>query len=65
MIGATLLYKHDYALSNENIVISHTGYDDFIVVLNTVTNEVREINMEGTVAKRFITFKVWFEEFRK
>jgi hypothetical protein len=36
VFAATKLNKEDYKLSNYELVISHTGFDDFIVVLDTL-----------------------------
>jgi len=48
VIGATILYKKDYPLPNNHIVISHTGYKNFIVVLNTLTGHIYKMDNMGT-----------------
>jgi hypothetical protein len=37
VVAATKLNREDYKLKNHEIVISHTGYEDYIVVLDTIS----------------------------
>lgn len=63
VIGATRLYKTDYNLKDNFIVISHTGYEDWIVILDTSSGEVFEMAADGTINRRFKNFSFWFNEF--
>ncbi len=56
VIAATKLNKEDYNLQEHEIVVSHTGFEDYIVVLDTVSGVVFEVNLSGKkkiIAKSF------------
>lgn len=59
VIAATELYKEDYKLQNHEIVISHTGYEDYIVVLDTISGSVFELNLVGDKKKLADSFSSW------
>jgi len=63
VIGATFLYRKDYKLPDHIIVISHTGFEDVIVCLDTVDNDVYEIDSSGEIKKVADSFKIWFNDF--
>lgn len=47
ILAATDLNKRAYQLHASEIVISHTGYEDLITVLNCNTSRVYEIGFDG------------------
>jgi hypothetical protein len=47
VIAATKLNKRDYNLKENEIVLSHTGFEDYIVVLDTDSDFVFEVNLVG------------------
>ena len=61
VIFATNSYKKDYKLSKDEIVISHSGYEDHIIILNTKTNNVYEVNMRNRKIKLANTFEEWLK----
>ena len=59
VIGATKLYREGHNLSEDHIVIGHTGFENYIITLNTKTNRVYET--DGSNSKYLGEFKSWFE----
>lgn len=59
VIAATKLNREDYKLQNHEIVISHTGYEDYIVVLDTISGSVFELNLVGDKKKLADSFSSW------
>lgn len=59
VIAATKLNREDYKLRNHEIVISHTGYEDYIVVLDTISSSVFEMNLVGDKKKLADSFSGW------
>jgi len=59
VIAATKLNREDYKLQNYEIVISHTGYEDYIVVLDTISSSVFELNLVGDKKKLADSFSSW------
>ena len=59
VIAATKLNREDYNLNNHEIVISHTGYEDYIVVLDTTSGSVFELNLVGDKNKLADSFSSW------
>ena len=64
VIGATKLYAQDYNLDLHQIVIAHSGFEDFIVILDTKTNEIFEKSTTGKVNPIAKNFHSWFESIR-
>ena len=63
VIAATKLYKKDYDLKSSEIVISHTGYEDYIVSLDTESGSVYELsNTEKARNKIAESFSNWLSE---
>lgn len=58
VIGATRLYRDSYNIAPEEIVISHTGYEDVLVILNNISGEVFEVSMSNR-QKVADTFDEW------
>lgn len=59
VIAATNLYKEAYALRDSEIVISHTGFEELIVILDTDTEYVSEIGFSGVRTKVADNFSTW------
>jgi hypothetical protein len=59
VIGATNKCKLDYSLNSEDIVLSHTGYRDRIVVLDTTTSHVFEVCLDGHKQLLADSFSEW------
>jgi hypothetical protein len=59
VIAATKLNKEDYKLKSHEIVISHTGFEDYIVVLDTISGSVFELNLVGDKTKLADSFSSW------
>lgn len=59
VIAATKLNREDYKLKNHEIVISHTGFEDYIVVLDTISGSVFELNLVGDKKKLADSFSGW------
>lgn len=59
VIAATKLNREDYKLQNHEIVISHTGYEDYIVVLDAISGSVFELNLVGDKKKLADSFSSW------
>jgi hypothetical protein len=62
VIGATLRYKEAYCIDKDGIVIAHSGVEDFIVVLDTKTCRVYEINSAGSKHLLDLSFDMWISE---
>jgi hypothetical protein len=63
VIGATRLYKDSYSLNSHEIVISHSGFEDFIVVLDNQNGTIFEVSSTGKRKKISNSFNQWFESF--
>ena len=63
VIGATRLYREDYQLSPDDIVIGHSEIEDEIIVLETSTGRVSSISHQG---RKLLTesFAGWLDEFQ-
>ena len=59
VIGATKLYKDGHQLPKGHIVIGHTGFESYIIVLDTNANIVYET--DGKDIKDMGEFKSWFQ----
>lgn len=64
VVAATKLNKEDYRLQNYEIVISHTGFEDYIVVLDTVSGSVFELNLTEDKKKLANSFAIWLSAMR-
>jgi len=62
VIGATKIYRNDYNLSSSEIVISYSGFEDLIVVLDTKTGKVHEIDLDGNKQLLANSFQKWFSQ---
>jgi hypothetical protein len=60
VIAATKNNKKDYNLDSKEIVISHAGYQDRIVILDTRTSYVFELSLEGHKKKLADSFSGWY-----
>ncbi len=60
-IAATKLCRADYNLMDHDIVISHTGFEDFIIVLDAASGGVFELNVAGNRKKIADSFSSWLE----
>lgn len=61
VIGATHLYGRDYRLEEGILVISHTGVEDIIVLLDTSTGSIFEAGAD-TRTKVASSFNEWIAE---
>lgn len=59
VIAATKLNREDYKLRNQEVVISHTGFEDYIIVLDTISGSVFEQNFVGDKKKLADSFSSW------
>jgi hypothetical protein len=59
VIGATNLCKIEYKLDHHQLVISHTGYESNIVILDTISGYVLEQNYSGVRKKIANSFSIW------
>ena len=62
VIGATLIYRKDYNLRPNYIVISSLGYDGIIVVLNSKDGKVYETSNGKTFNLVANSFKEWLKK---
>jgi hypothetical protein len=62
VIAATKNNKIDYNLDPREIVLSHAGYEDRIVILDTRTSYVFELSVEGCKEKLADSFSGWFSD---
>jgi len=56
VVAATRMSQEDYSLKKNEIVISNTGYEDFLVILDVETGDVYELNrsrLKNTLANSF------------
>lgn len=60
VIGATRMYKDSYSLNSHEIVISHSGFEDIIVVLDNQDGSVFEVSSTGKRRKISNSFNEWF-----
>ena len=61
VIGATNLYKNDYKLSSNEIVIAHTNYEDRLIVLDNKSGKLFEVSFDKKdVIKIADSFNDWF-----
>lgn len=65
VVAATQLYRNDYKLNETMIVISHTGFEDYIVVLNAETGHVLEMNSMGDYEEISDSFFGWLQKIRE
>lgn len=59
VIAATKNNKEDYRLDPREIVLSHAGYEDNIIILDTQTSHVFELNLDGYKEKLADSFSEW------
>lgn len=59
VIGATRLNKDAYGLTNSEIVISHTGFEELIAILDTTTGHVFEVGFSGARNRVADSFSTW------
>lgn len=59
VIAATKNSEEDYSLNPREIVLSHTGYEDHIVILDTQTSYVFEVSLDGHKEKLADSFSDW------
>ena len=59
VIGATRLYREDYQLSPDDIVISHSGVEDEIIVLVTSSGRIFTVSHQGR-EEIAASFHEWF-----
>jgi hypothetical protein len=64
VIGATRLYKDSHHLKDSEIAISHSGFEDVIVVLDNLSGNIIEIRGNGTRIKIDESFDNWFSRIR-
>jgi len=65
VVAATRLYCKDYDLEKKYIVISHTGFEDYIIILDIYSDEVSEINTTGDKKIIAKSFQEWFDMIKK
>jgi hypothetical protein len=65
VIGATRIYRDGYSLKSYEIVISYTGYEENIIILNTKTGEIFEVDLNGAKNKLSNSFHEWFQTIKK
>lgn len=59
VIAATRNNKEDYPIDLKEIVISHAGYEDRIIILDTQTGHVFELSLDGYKEKLANSFSDW------
>lgn len=59
VIAATNLNSEDYELNHNEIVISHTGYEGHIVILDTTSGGIYELGLNRNKEKIADTFSSW------
>ncbi len=59
VVAATNLNREDYELKHNEIVISHTGYEDHIVILDITSGEIYELGLNRNKEKIADTFSSW------
>lgn len=59
VVAATRQNREMYKLSDSEIVISHTGFEELIVLLDTVTGFVSELGFNGVRDKTADSFSSW------
>lgn len=64
VIAATRLYRPDGLLSTE-VVISHTGYEDVLVTLDTADGSIYEVGFPDQRTKVADSFGRWLAEMVK
>ncbi len=65
VIGATKIYRKDYNLDSKFIVISYTGIEDILVILDTISNVVYEVGANGVIKQINKSFSDWFNSIKK
>lgn len=61
VVAATKLYCKDYGLEKKYIVISHSGFEDYLIILDIYSDEVSKINTSGNKKIIAKSFQEWFE----
>jgi len=61
VIAAQELYQESYKLKAEELVISDTGYEGFMVVLDVLSGNVFEVNFIGEKNALATSFSEWLE----
>ena len=64
VIGATRLYRTLYDLADHEIVLAATGYEDILVILDTVNGKVSEIGYDGRKCIAS-SFEIWRRGLKK
>lgn len=59
VVAATNLNKEAYKLSPSEIVISHTGFEELITILDCVTGKVSELDFDGIRSPKAESFSEW------
>jgi hypothetical protein len=59
VIAATKNNKEDYSLNPREIVLSHSGYEDNIIILDTQTSHVFELSSDGHKKRLADSFSDW------
>lgn len=65
VVAATRLYRDDYGLEKDHIVISHTGFEDYIVVLDISSGQVIEVSAFGNKEVVADSFREWFSNIKE
>jgi len=61
VVAATTQNKDDYNLKDHEIVISHTGFEDYIVILDCISGFVYEVNLSGDRKRVAECFSDWLD----
>lgn len=65
VIAATRMSQEDYSLKKNEIVISNTGYEDFLVILDVETGDVYELNTSRLKNVLANSFSNWLSDLKK
>lgn len=61
VIAATNLNKSNYHLNSSEIVISHTGFEELITILDCNTGKIYEVGFNGLKNEIADSFKTWLK----
>ncbi len=62
VVAATMLNKKAYALEDSEIVISHTGFEEMITILDCNAGKVSELGFDGVRRVKAKSFSEWLSQ---
>lgn len=65
VIAATTINREGYKLKESELVISHTGFEEIVTILDCITGKVSELGFDGIRRVKAKSFADWFSGMTK